>query len=68
MASITINFSSAVAQRLAVAFQEALGLDDPATSANIKAYIIADMKQVVRSAEREIARRALEDDDPPTIT
>ena len=57
MPSLTITFTTEQKDRIAAAFQEALALDDPATAANIKQYIVRDLIQVVRNAERAIAKR-----------
>jgi hypothetical protein len=55
MASITINFTAAPATRLAAALQETLGLDAPATLAELKDYIVTDLKQIVRTSEKRAA-------------
>ena len=48
MPSLTINFTAAQAARISAAFQEALGLDSPATVTDMKQYIINDLRQVVK--------------------
>ena len=60
MASITINFSAEHAARIQTALEVALELDHPATVADLKNYIVTDVKQLVRNTERRIAREAAE--------
>ena len=61
MPTMNITFTTAQTARIADAFQFALELPAPATAADIKAYIIGDLTQVVRSAEkREAAADYLE--------
>ena len=58
MADITITIPDAQVQRVRDAFTYTLGLDQPATVADVKGYIIEDVKQLVRNAERRIAEEA----------
>jgi len=66
MPTLTINFSNAVALRIQDALEEGLRLEDgngdrrPATMNDLKDYVVADVKQFVRTAEKRIARRAAE--------
>ena len=63
MASVTINFSTEHAVRIQSALEQTLMLKDengdprPATVADLKTYIVADVRQFVRSAERREAAR-----------
>ena len=64
MPSVTINFSAAHATRLqtALAANDRLldenGAPRAATIADLKAYIVSDLKQLVRSTEQRAAARA----------
>ena len=64
MATITITVPDAVVTRVQDAFEYTLQLDEPATLADVHAYIVADLKQVVRNAEARIAKAAL---TPPEV-
>lgn len=61
MPDITISVTSAQAKRIQDAFEEALELDRPATIADVKEYIVSDLKQFVRTSERRVARDAIVD-------
>lgn len=65
MASITITIPVDQEQRVRDAFTELLNLKQPATIAEVKEYIIKDIKQVVRNAERQAAARAAQEADGP---
>lgn len=65
MADITITIPDDQVQRVRDAFTEMLQLDQPATVADVRQYIIDDLKQKVRSAERRAAARAAQDADGP---
>jgi len=58
MPSITINFSPEHATRIQDALTYALGLEQPATAADLKAYVIADVRQLVRNTEKRMAEEA----------
>lgn len=58
MPQITLDLSAAHATRLQDALTEALELDAPATIDDAKDYIIADLKQFVRTSEQRVAGRA----------
>ena len=64
MAKLSINFSDAHATRIQSALEEAMDLVDTegeprsATMADLKEYIIADVRQFVRTSEKRVARRA----------
>lgn len=61
MATITLNLSSAAATRIAKALQETLNYAEPATPEEIKDYITANLKQIVRTSEhRAAAKKAKE--------
>jgi len=69
MPSVTINFTAANADRLKTALKQSLQLEDDATVEDLKTYIIADLKQLVRHAERREAQRiAMSNSDPVEIT
>lgn len=68
MATITINMSAAAATRVSKALQYAKGLGAPATREEVKDYIITDLKQIIRNAERRMAVEAAKDGTEPTIT
>ena len=74
MASVTINFTAANAARLRDAMAETRSLKDkngdprPATVADLKEYIIEDLKQLVLNSERRVAARASEPADRVEIT
>ncbi len=55
MPSVTINFSPAVANRVSLGLQLALHLDNPATAADIKQYIIRNLKSGILAGEQEAA-------------
>ena len=55
MVDITITIPTAQAGRLQAAFEEALGLDRPATVSDARDYIINDLKQFVRTSEKRVA-------------
>ena len=64
MEKLSINFSGAHAKRIQSALEEVLDLVDSegepraATMADLKEYIIADVRQFVRTSEKRVARRA----------
>ena len=58
MPSVTINFSAAHAQRLQAALEANERSGAPATLADLKQYIISDLKQLVRRTEQRAAARA----------
>ena len=58
MPSVTINFSAAQAQRLQAALEANTRSDAPATLADLKQYIISDLKRLVRRTEQRAAARA----------
>ena len=60
MPTMNITFTTAQTARIGAAFQLQLELDQPAVAADIKAYIIQDLIQVVRNAERRESRIAHE--------
>ena len=71
MANITITIPVAQEQRVADAFTFALADRNeasPAVIADVKAYIIADLKQFVRTAERAQAALAVVPAPDPDIT
>lgn len=55
MPTLTIDFTADQTQRISEAFQTMLELPDPATEADIKAWIIDNLKSIVRSVERTAA-------------
>lgn len=55
MPTLSITFTPEQAQRVADAFGYALGLGTAATEADVKQYIINDLKQIIRNAEKRIA-------------
>lgn len=59
MADITITVPDAAIPRIQDAFQKLLNLPGPATLADVKGYIIADLKQVTFNAESKIQEDAL---------
>ena len=66
MPSLTINFSTAHATRIQAALEQVLRLEDEngepraATLVDLKNYVVRDVKQLVRTAEKRVARRAAE--------
>ena len=60
MPSVTINFDAAQATRLQDALTESLELETPAGVADLKNYIVSDLKQFVRSSEKRVARKVAE--------
>jgi hypothetical protein len=66
MPTLTINFSAEHAVRIQDALQEALALTDgngdprAATLADLKDYVVADLRQFVRTSEKRVARQAAE--------
>ncbi len=68
MPAITINLSGVAATRVSKALQRVKGLEAPATNAEVKEYIIADLKQIVRSAEKQAAVEVALNGTEPTIT
>jgi len=58
MATLTINFTAPNATRLQNALQESLALEDPATLADLKEYVMLDLRQLVRTSERRVAAAA----------
>ena len=69
MATITLTFDAANATRIQDALTEMLDLRDEggeprqATPDDYKAYLIAKTKQIVKTAERRVAERAIEPTD-----
>lgn len=55
MPSMTITTTAPQAQRLVTAFGDRLALGRDATEAEIKAWTIAQLREVVRSYERKVA-------------
>lgn len=70
MADITITIPVDQEQRVQDAFTFALRLETPATIADVKQYIIADLKQFVTEAERAEAAKDHSDGalPPPDIS
>lgn len=58
MPSLTITLSPGNAQRVAEAFDSFLILDHPTTVDDVKAYLITQLKEIVRNHERRAARAA----------
>lgn len=56
---VTITIPERHVQRVRSAFQEALELDNLASLPDVKNYIINDIKQLVRRAERKVAERTV---------
>jgi hypothetical protein len=69
MPRITIEFTGANATRIADAYGAVLNIDGaPATGPQVKAVLVENIKQVVRSQERAAAERAaLDNGDDPEI-
>jgi len=63
MASVTITTDAGQDARLAPAFGDKLQLGHNATTADVKAYLIADLKAVVQAYEQRIANQAV----PPPV-
>lgn len=61
MPTLTIDFSLAHGNRIQDALTESLGLDTPATMADFKAYVIQDVRQLVRTSEKRVASTAAAD-------
>jgi hypothetical protein len=59
MADITITVPDTAIPRVQDAFQKLLNLPGPATLADVKDYIINDLKQVTKNSEERIQRDAL---------
>lgn len=59
MADITITVPDAAIPRVQDAFQKHLNLPGPATLADVKDYIINDLKQVTKNAEVRLQRDQL---------
>lgn len=59
MPSLTITVTTEQAQRVADAYGDKLGLNGPATMADVKSALIAEMKTVVRNYELGRAYRAV---------
>ena len=68
MASFTINVTAANATRLQNALTESLDMEEPATLADLKDYVIQDLKQLCRSSEQRVAAAAAQPTDYPDIT
>ena len=68
MPSITLTFSAQQATRLSIALQKALELDAPATGSDLKQYIIEDIRQLVRTAEKQIAEEAAQPQEDLDLT
>lgn len=62
MATVTITIPDEQVQRVRDAFTYALGIEAPAQAdlADLQTYIVRDLKQFVRGAERGIAREAIQ--------
>lgn len=58
MASFTVTFSAENVTRIAAAFQETLDLPDPATSDEVKDFVVEKIKQIVRTSEKRVAEAA----------
>jgi hypothetical protein len=58
MPTLTIDFSNAHGARIQDALTEAFELEAPATMEDLKAYVIADVKQFVRTSEKRVAAQA----------
>jgi hypothetical protein len=61
MPTLTIDFSAEHGQRIQDALTESLNLDAPATMADFKAYVIQDVRQLVRNSEKRVAAAAATD-------
>lgn len=59
MPTITIDITAEVAARIAKGYQHNLGLDAPATLAQVKAELVKQIKAVVREAETLEAQQAV---------
>lgn len=68
MAQITIEVPDAAIPRIQAAFQEILGLDQLATLADVKSYIVADLKAITFNTERRLGRDAVADPPPVDYT
>jgi len=60
MPSVTLTFSAAHATRIQDAITESLDLEEPATVEDFKNYIVSDVKQLVRTSEKRVARELAE--------
>lgn len=67
MAQIILDLTASQATRLQDALTEALELDAPATIDDAKDYIIADLKQFVRTSEARVAAQAAKDALPADL-
>jgi len=61
MIEVTLTLTNAEGKRLQDALTESLDLEAPATVEDLKGYIIADLKQIVRTSERRVAQQAIVD-------
>ena len=68
MPTISIALSNIAARRLRDALTESTNSDDPATLGDVKAYIIADLKQLIRTSEKRVATEAAVSGTDPTIS
>ena len=68
MPTISIALSNIAARRLRDALTESTNSDDPATLGDVKAYIIADLKQLIQTSEKRIAALAAVSGTDPTIS
>ena len=59
MPTISLTFDASNATRIATAFGALLGLGRDATQAEVKAYLVTHMRDVVRERERQAAIAAL---------
>jgi len=59
MPSITLTFTTDHATRIAAAYGKKLSLEGPATVADVKAALVAEIRSVVRGVEAEEAHRAV---------
>jgi hypothetical protein len=66
MPTLTIDFSMQHAARIQASLEESMELKDengdprPATLADLKAYVIADVRNFVRNSEKRVARQLAE--------
>lgn len=69
MPDITLSLSGAAATRLQNALAESKGVDpSEITVDSLKEYIVADLKQIIRTSEKRVAAAAAVSGVDPTIT
>ena len=68
MPDLTISMTGPQATRVAAAIGDALRLDQPATMAEAKAYLIQKLKSLTLSYERRLAESAVAKPDPLDLT